>query len=80
VLAALGFPKVPGTIGESCVQVMVSGSPSGSLAVTESDTTSPATGIAGETEMLAETFGGRSTVMCVTETWHDPTVEPPVRR
>ena len=47
---------------------MVRVSPSGSLAVMESVTTWPATGIAGETEMLAETFGGRFTVMCVTET------------
>ena len=75
--AVLVLLNVPCCTGEVWVQEMVSGSPSGSLAVMDSVTTCPATGIEGETEMFAETFGGRFTVMCVTETWQDPVVDPP---
>ena len=56
---------------------MVSGSPSGSLAVMERVTSSPATGIEGDTAMLADTFGGRFTVRWVTVTWQVCEVEPP---
>jgi hypothetical protein len=56
------LPNVPCWLGAVCSQAMVRGSPSGSLAVMERVTASPATGIAGDTVMLADTFGGRFTV------------------
>jgi hypothetical protein len=43
----------------------------------DSVTTSPATGIEGDTAMLADTTGGRFTVTWMTVTWQLCEVEPP---
>jgi hypothetical protein len=77
VEALLGLPKVPCCVGAVWTQVMVSGSPSGSLAVIERVSTLPATGADGETEMVAETFGGWFTVTWVTVIWQLAVTDPP---
>src|SRR4029450_9522356 len=56
------LPNVPCWLGAVCSQAMVRGSPSGSLAVMERVTDSPATGMAGDAVMRADTFGDRFTV------------------
>src|SRR5215831_15109264 len=76
VLAWLGVPKVPGCAGAVWVQEMVSGSPSGSVAVTERVTTSPATGAEGDT-VMEDTFGGRFTTKCFTVSWKLCEVDAP---